>query len=108
MRHNYRFLHEEKQIDPDKRESFLQVDTIIFDGVGQECSKYPRKFSIPLRHLKKKVRKEVKELTAIAGSNIALRYIIHHPMFSHHRIFSSFNMKSIPSLFFILLIVYVT
>ena len=32
----------------DKDESFLPVDSIIFDGFGQGCHKYPEKFAISL------------------------------------------------------------
>ena len=32
----------------DKRESYLQVDSIIFDGCGQACPNYPGKFAISL------------------------------------------------------------
>ena len=32
----------------DKHESILQVDSIIFDGFGQACPKYPDKFVISL------------------------------------------------------------
>ena len=32
----------------DKHESILQVDSIIFDGLGQACPKYPDKFGISL------------------------------------------------------------
>ena len=35
--------------------SFLQVDSIIFDGFGQACQKYPGKLAIFLSHLKKKL-----------------------------------------------------
>ena len=30
----------------DKHESLLQVDSIIFNGCGQPCPNYPRKFAI--------------------------------------------------------------
>ena len=55
-----------------KHESFLQVDSIIFDGFSQTCPKYPGKFALSLWHLKKEVRNEARDLTALAGSNIAL------------------------------------
>ena len=32
--------------------SFLQIDTIFFDGFGQVCPKYPNKFAISLQYLK--------------------------------------------------------
>ena len=54
------------------KESLLQVDSIIFDGFGQACPKYPGKFEISLWHLKDEVSNEVRDLTALAGSNIAL------------------------------------
>ena len=53
----------------DKHESLLQVDTIILDEVGQACLKYPGKFAMSLRHLKKELRNRVMDLTAQAGSN---------------------------------------
>ena len=43
----------------DKHQSFLQVDTIIFDGFGQACPKYPDKSAISLHYFKKEVRNEV-------------------------------------------------
>ena len=56
----------------DKHESLLQVDSIIFDGFGQAYPNYLGKFAISLWHLKKEVRSEVRDLTALAGLNIAL------------------------------------
>ena len=50
-------------------ESLLKVDSIIFDGFGQACPNYPDKFGISLLHPKKEVRNEVRDLTALAGSN---------------------------------------
>ena len=47
------FLHS------DKHQSFLQVDTIFFDGLGQPCPKYLDKFGKFLQYLKKEVRNEV-------------------------------------------------
>ena len=48
------FLH------ADKHESFLQIDTIIFDGVGRKFqSSQNSKFGISLQLLKKDVRNEV-------------------------------------------------
>ena len=58
-------------LNADKHESLLQDDNIIFDGFGQACPKYADKFAISLQHLKKKVRNEVRDLTALAGSNTA-------------------------------------
>ena len=43
----------------DKYESPLQADSIIFDGFGQACPKWPSKFSLSLWHINKKVRNEV-------------------------------------------------
>ena len=40
----------------DKHQSFLQVDTIFFDGFGQACPKYSNKFAVPLQYFKKEVR----------------------------------------------------
>ena len=37
----------------DKHQSFLQDDTILFDGFGLSCPKYAEKFAISLRYLKK-------------------------------------------------------
>ena len=48
----------------DKHQSFLQVDTIILDGFGQACPKYPDKSVISLRYFKKEVRNEVDYLYA--------------------------------------------
>ena len=38
----------------DKHESLLQVDAIIFVGIGQACTKYPGKFAISLDIIGKK------------------------------------------------------
>ena len=35
--------------------------------------KYPGKFAVSLQHLKKEVRNEVRDLTALAGSNTTFR-----------------------------------
>ena len=35
-------------LHPDKRESLLQVDSIIFNGFGQAYPNYPGKFAISL------------------------------------------------------------
>ena len=56
----------------DKHESLFKVDSIIFDGFGQACPKYPGKFAIFLWHRKKEFRNEVRDFTALAGSNIDL------------------------------------
>ena len=62
---------------------YLQVDTFIFDEVGQTCPKYLGKFAMSLWHLKKEVRNEFRGLTALAGSNttfmIYLLYIQYSP-----------------------------
>ena len=50
----------------------LQVDAIIFDGVGHAYPKFLCKFVMSLRHLKKEVRNKVRDLTALAGSNTTL------------------------------------
>ena len=42
----------------DKGESFLQVDSIIFDGFDQACPNYLGKFLISLWNIKKEVRNE--------------------------------------------------
>ena len=60
------FLH------ADRHGSLSQVDCIIFHGFGQACLNYPSKFAIPSWHQKKEVRNEVKDLTALAGSNATL------------------------------------
>ena len=52
----------------DKHENLLQVDSTIFDGFGQACPNYAAKFAISLWHPKK----EVSNLTALAGSNTIL------------------------------------
>ena len=44
----------------DKHESFLQIDTIIFDGDGQAFPKFPKS----LQYLKKEVSDEVDFLHA--------------------------------------------
>ena len=51
----------------DRHESLLQVDNIIFDGSGQKGPKYSAKFAMSLCHLKKEVRNEVSDLTALTG-----------------------------------------
>ena len=51
------FLH------ADKHQSSLQVE-IFFSGFGQACCKYPDKFAITLRYLKKEVKNEVAFLCA--------------------------------------------
>ena len=56
----------------DKGESFLQVDSIIFDGFDQACPNYLGKFVISLWNIKKEVRNEVWDLIALAGLNATL------------------------------------
>ena len=56
----------------DKHESLLQVDSIIFDGFGQAYPNYLGKFAIFWRHLKKEVKNEIRNLTALACSNATL------------------------------------
>ena len=46
--------------------------SITFDGFGQACPNYPDKFTVSLWHLEKEVRDEVRDLTALAGSNTTL------------------------------------
>ena len=58
--------------------SLLQVDSVIFDEVDQACPKYPGKFAISLWRLKE-VRNEVRDLTALAGSNTTLT-VYHTPL----------------------------
>ena len=55
-----------------RHKSLLQVDTIVFDGLGYPFSKYPGKFAISLWHLKKNVREEVRDLPTLADSNTTL------------------------------------
>ena len=50
----------------------LQVDNIFFKEFGQECPNYPSKFAISLCYLKKEVRNQVRDLTALTGSNTTL------------------------------------
>ena len=57
---------------PDKYESLLQFDSIIFTGFGQACPNYPGKFAIYLLYFKEEVWDEVRDLTALAGSNTTL------------------------------------
>ena len=40
VRHKFNFLHE------DKNESFLEADTIVYDGHDQACPKYPKQQSL--------------------------------------------------------------
>ena len=54
--------------------SLLQVDTFIFDGVGQACPKYLDKFAMSLWHLKNEVRNGVRDLTVLATSNTITVY----------------------------------
>ena len=60
-------LHAEKQ------ESLLQVDAIIFDGVGQACPKYSGKFAMSLWHLLKQLGMKI----ALAGPNTTLTIILY-------------------------------
>ena len=41
-------------LHPDKHESLLQVNSIIFDGFGQACPNYTVKFAISSDLLRKK------------------------------------------------------
>ena len=62
----------------DNYESPLQVDSIIFVGVGQACPKYPGQFAMSLLHHKKEVSNDVRDLTALAGSNTTLTIYTSH------------------------------
>ena len=64
--------YEVNVLHANKHESFLQVDSIIFDGFGQACPSYPGAFARSLWHLKEEVRKEVRDLDALVGSNTTL------------------------------------
>ena len=55
-----------------RKESVLQVGSIIFDEFGYACPKYSGKFEISLWHMKKEVSNEVNNGTALAGSHVAL------------------------------------
>ena len=61
---------------------FLLVDGIIFDGFGQACPKYPGKFAISQWRLKKEVRNERKDLTALLIQILLLQFVI-HPVLSN-------------------------
>ena len=50
--------YEVDALHADKHESFLQVDSMIFDGFDQACQNYPVKFAVTLRHLNKGVINE--------------------------------------------------
>ena len=95
-------------LEANKEEYLLQVDSIIFHRFGLACQNYHAKFAISLGNLKKEARNEVRNLTALAGSNILLLQFIIHPVFSHHWAFSTINMVFIPILNFTWLIVCVT
>ena len=70
--HNKKLRYEVDLQHDDKHEVLLKIDSIIFDGFCQACPEYPGKFVLSLLHLKKEVRNEVKDLTALAGSNATL------------------------------------
>ena len=83
------YLKKELSCDVDilqanKEEYLLQVDSIIFHRFGLACRNYRAKFAISLGNLKKEARNEVRNLTALVGSNILLLQFIIHPVFSHH------------------------
>ena len=70
-------------------------------------ARYPQVFpAMYLWHFKEEVRNEVTDLTALAGWKYYSYKFIIQPMFSHH--WPSLSMESIPSFFFIWLIVCVT
>ena len=50
----------------------LQVDAIIFEGVGQACPKYLGKLAMSLRHLEKGVWNEVRDLIVLPSSDTTL------------------------------------
>ena len=86
----------------DKHDSLLQVDYIIFDGFDQTYPNYPGKFGMYLWYLKKEVRNEVRDLTALADSNTTHNlYIQCSPtidsfplsLWNPYQIFSSFNIS---------------
>ena len=82
-------LHADKQ-------NLLQVDSIIFEVFDLRGPKYLGKFAISLWHLKKEVRNEISDLTALTGSNIALT------VYHISNVLPPFTLFffSIPSLFF--------
>ena len=51
LSHEVEILHADE--NENESESLLQVDTIIFDGVGQACPKHLDKFRMSLYHLKR-------------------------------------------------------
>ena len=59
--------YEANVLHPDRYESLLKVDDIIFDGFGPGCPKYPAKFAMSLWHLKNEDRNEVRNLNALPG-----------------------------------------
>ena len=83
----------------DKHKSLLQGDN-IFDGFGQACRKYLSKFAISLWH-KKEARNEVRDLTALADSDLTFTIYYTSNVLWPLTLFLSLNMESIPSLFFI-------
>ena len=48
------FSYAVDNLHPDKHESLLQVNSIIFDGFGQACPNYTVKFAISSDLLRKK------------------------------------------------------
>ena len=73
--------------DPGKFDQTCDKDPGKFD---QTCDKDPGKFAISLWQLKKEVTTEVRDLSALGGSNTALTIII-HLMFFHQWPISSLN-----------------
>ena len=55
-----------------KHESLLLVNSIIFEGFGQAFPNYSGKFAIFVWHFRKEVGNEVRDLTALTGSNTTL------------------------------------
>ena len=51
LRHEVEILHADE--NENESESLLQIDTIIFDGVGHACPKHLDKFGMSLCHLKR-------------------------------------------------------
>ena len=81
----------------DKHGSLLQGDTIIFDGVGQLSPKYPGKFVMFFCHLKKEVRNEVRDLTALAGSTTTLTiYYTFNVLTTSNLFLSQYEMHTEP------------
>ena len=86
---------------------FLQVYSIIFDEFGQVCPNYPGKSANLCDILRKKSGIKLGMWLHWQVQILLLQFII-FLMFSHHWLFSSFNMESISSRSFIWLIVCVT